>query len=118
MSIKEKFLHNPFAHAFYKWKFYTDLGTKNVSWIVDKLPHIASAGIIISYLGLEFSKTQAIMWTISFFIIIGLTGLFIKYSGLFDVEQKIVNLKNPVMKDIWEASKIILEKEKNGKEKA
>lgn len=112
MSLKSRVTNSSFAKAFFKWKFYTDLGTQNVSWIVDKWPVLVSAGVTLSWLGVTVSKPLMATIVIGGFLSIGLIGWTLKVSGLFDVEKYIVANINPVERTVLEAAKKINERYK------
>ncbi len=96
-----------FLKALYKVRFYFDISNTQVSWIVGKGPELMSAIYILEKLGVVLVKKEIIFFIVSAFFFFVVSGVVLKASGVYDIEQYVAAEIQPVQKELLEAARKI-----------
>lgn len=112
MKINKKITGNIVIKSIYKFKTYIDIAVSQISWVTGKLPEIVSAGVLLNWVGFDFTKKFA-----AGAVLIILAGLFLfgyiwKKAGIYDVERYVYANIDPVQREILEAARNINEGKK------
>ena len=112
-KINQLILKNFIVRILYKCKFYFDAGVTQITWFTGKLPEIMAFVYLAEKFGYKLSRTGLIIFAIIVATSIFLFGLFLKKTGLYDVERYVDAEKNPVTHEMLNAARKINKKWKN-----
>lgn len=107
-SIKDFVIHNKLVRVAYKSKFYFDLGVAQVSWFTGKLPEIMAFVYLSTWFGFELSRYTMVVFVIGTIFGLVLGGYLWKHLGLYDTECYVRKDKDPITKEIFHASQVII----------
>jgi len=106
--IKELILKSKLASVAYKTKFYIDVGVEQVAWISNKGPDLMAIVYFTEKIfDIVLNGPTIVNLIIAGLLSLFLLGMFMKKSGLYDVEQYVQADKNPVQKELLEAARRI-----------
>lgn len=107
MSFRDKFLHSRLARAVYKFKFYTDIGVGQITWVTGKLPELMAVVYLLGKFGYDPSSNQILALSFSVLCCLVLFGYVWKHTGLYDTAQYVIAEKDPVQAELLEAARMI-----------
>jgi len=117
MNIKKLIINNLLFKTLYKTKWYFDQGVRQITWITGKLPELMSLVYLSEKMGVAITKVDIIGIAIVGATILIIFGIFIKRTGLYDIEMYVDALKNPVQHEILTAARKINRGDYNEKRK-
>lgn len=116
MNIRDKVQkftqNNKVVILLYRIKWYYNIGIEQITFISSKFPEVMAFLYILERFGITLTGKQIIYATIFGTITIISLGIFMRETGLWLKERKIIASINPVEKDIWEAAQKINESDK------
>lgn len=110
MKLNEKIQNNKTVILGYKLWFYFIVGKDQIGKITSPFNEIGALVVILTMvLGIDLTQHKAGFAMFIFFGLIGITtlGYIFKKVGLWDTEQIIFAVKNPVQKELYSAAKKI-----------
>lgn len=109
--------NNPLVKRLYRGLFYLEVGKQQYG----RLQFINELFIVIGgikyLLGVDLQPVHVVVIVGIAFASFVIIGFLTWQTGLFDVEQKTMTQKNPIMRRIYEAANKYLEEHKNDKKK-
>lgn len=106
--IKDKITQNKIIQNLYHTKAYFDIGVQQISWFTGKLPEIMGGLYLLEKFGVVVLPNYLVIVTLIIFMCIVVLGYVLKITGLYDSDRKASYSKDPVMSEVYQASKIII----------
>ena len=107
-SLRSRVENNFFVILCFKFLFYFEMGRAQFGRFYGFIPELMIIiGFIKFVLEVDITAFQSIIFIAVLSTIFFFFGVFWKLSGLFDATVYVTNEKNPVMKEVYTAAKLI-----------